>query len=438
MSDIEIKTLETEIAALEKKLNEKKSRLQELKSKHISCPYSNVLTSEEIVRYSRQMIMPQICKSGQRNLKEGKILIVGAGGLGCPASLYLAAAGIGEIHILDYDEVELSNLHRQILHYETNIGLPKVQSVADKLKSLNSNIKIVPLHIHASSSITDLVQKNKYDVVLDCTDNAPTRYLLNDICVIYNIPLVSGSALQMEGQLTVYHYLNGPCYRCLFPKPPPAHTVTNCGDGGVLGSVCGVIGVLQALETIKILTQMDGVLSGRLLIFDGSETTFRNVKLRQRVATCEVCGDNPKIRAPVDYEQFCGSRAHDKVININILESEENVTVEQLKGVLDENNNVVIDVRSELEFDMCRLPNTVNFPYSRIRDNKSLDELEGFIKRAAEGNKKVYLLCRRGNDSQRATNYLRQNFSNSLVKFLNVKGGLHAYSKSIDPSFPVY
>ncbi|EEZ98663.1 adenylyltransferase and sulfurtransferase MOCS3 [Tribolium castaneum] len=437
MSNLEIKTLEAEIAALERTLDEKKFRLQQLKSEHVSCPYSDVLSSEEIVRYSRQIIMPQICKSGQIKLKESKILIVGAGGLGCPASLYLAAAGVGEIHIVDYDEVELSNLHRQILHYEHDIGLPKVQSASEKLKRLNSNIKIVPLHIHAFSSITDFVQKNKYDAVLDCTDNAPTRYLLNDICVIHNIPLVSGSALQMEGQLTVYHYNNGPCYRCLFPKPPPAHTVTNCGDGGVLGSVCGVIGVLQALETVKILTQMEGVLSGRLLIFDGSETTFRNVKLRQRVTTCEVCGDNPKIKEPVDYEQFCGARAHDKVVNINILESEENVTVEQLRGVLD-GNNIVIDVRSELEFDMCRLPNTVNLPYAKIRDNKSLGELEGLVKRAREGNKNVYLLCRRGNDSQRATSYLRQNFSNTSVRFWNVKGGLHAYSKSIDPTFPVY
>jgi adenylyltransferase/sulfurtransferase len=220
---------------------------------------------------------------------------------------------LGDIHIVDYDEVELSNLHRQILHHEGDIGVLKVHSASDKLRDINSNINVVPHHIHASSSIVELITKHAYDVVLDCSDNAPTRYLLNDICVIHNIPLVSGSALQMEGQLTVYHYKNGPCYRCLFPTPPPPHTVTNCGDGGVLGAVAGVVGVLQALETVKILTEMDGVLSGRLLLFDGSGTNFRNVKLRQRVAECAVCGDNPTITTPIDYEQFCGSKAHDKV-----------------------------------------------------------------------------------------------------------------------------
>jgi adenylyltransferase/sulfurtransferase len=428
----EIKALEKEIAIIQQTLQEKKARLQQLKSEAPPCPYSDILSSEEVVRYSRQMLMPQISMLGQVALKNSQVLIVGAGGLGCPASLYLAAAGVGDIHIVDYDEVELSNLHRQILHHEGDIGVLKVHSASDKLRDINSNINVVPHHIHASSSIVELITKHAYDVVLDCSDNAPTRYLLNDICVIHNIPLVSGSALQMEGQLTVYHYKNGPCYRCLFPTPPPPHTVTNCGDGGVLGAVAGVVGVLQALETVKILTEMDGVLSGRLLLFDGSGTNFRNVKLRQRVAECAVCGDNPTITTPIDYEQFCGSKAHDKVVDIDMLKDEENVNVQKLDHLLKE--GVVVDVRPELEFAMCRLPNTVNLPYARIKTNKGLRELKEIVKSV----KKVYVLCRRGNDSQRSVKYLRDNFPDSSVKFVNVKGGLHAYSKFVDSTFPVY
>ncbi|RZC35563.1 adenylyltransferase and sulfurtransferase MOCS3 [Asbolus verrucosus] len=435
MSNVEIKNLENEIAALERTLSDKKAQLHRLKNKVSSCAYSDMLSSDEIVRYSRQMIMPQVSVSGQVALKKSKILIVGAGGLGCPASLYLAAAGVGEIHIVDYDQVELSNLHRQILHNETDVGLPKVQSACDKLKKINSSIVVVPLHIHASSSIVEEIEKNRYDVVLDCSDNAPTRYLLNDVCVLRNIPLVSGSALQMEGQLTVYHYNNGPCYRCLFPKPPPAHTVTNCGDGGVLGAVSGTIGVLQALEAIKILTKMEGVLSGRLLLFDGSETVFRNVKLRQRVPSCDVCGDNPQIVSPVDYEQFCGSKAHDKVIDIEMLKSDDNVDVKDLARLIEE-NNLILDVRPELEFAMCKLPNTVNLPYTKIKGNEGVNKLETILKSMAKDNLNVYVLCRRGNDSQRAVDYCKDIFPS--VKFINIKGGLHAYSKVVDPAFPVY
>jgi adenylyltransferase/sulfurtransferase len=196
--------------------------------------------------------------------------------------------------------------------------------------------------------------------------------------------------------------------------------------------VAGVVGVLQALETVKILTEMDGVLSGRLLLFDGSGTNFRNVKLRQRVAECAVCGDNPTITTPIDYEQFCGSKAHDKVVDIDMLKDEENVNVQKLDHLLKE--GVVVDVRPELEFAMCRLPNTVNLPYARIKTNKGLRELKEIVKSV----KKVYVLCRRGNDSQRSVKYLRDNFPDSSVRFVNVKGGLHAYSKFVDSTFPVY
>ncbi|XP_063908727.1 adenylyltransferase and sulfurtransferase MOCS3 isoform X2 [Zophobas morio] len=404
MSITEIKDLEQEIIKLEDILRTKKALLHQLKTNNEwKCPYSDYLSTQEVVKYSRQMIMPQVSKLGQVILKKSRILIIGAGGLGCPASLYLASAGVGEIHIADYDDVELSNLHRQVLHFEEDVGRPKVDSVYNKLNS----------------------------------DNAPTRYLLNDVCVFHNIPLVSGSALQMEGQLTVYHYKNGPCYRCLFPIPPPTHTVTNCGDGGVLGPVAGIIGVLQALEAIKIILNVDGVLSGRMLLFDGVETTFRNVRLRQKMTNCDVCGENPTITSPVDYEHFCGSKANDKVIDVDILEHANNIDIQKLPHILKE-KYVVIDVRPELEYSMCNIPGTINLPYSIITTDKGIANLQELIKKDPDTYRHVYMLCRRGNDSQRSVDFLQKNFPDTSVKFFNVKGGLYAYSKEIDPLFPVY
>ncbi|CAG9825111.1 unnamed protein product [Phaedon cochleariae] len=313
-SKLEIEELKLEISRLKNELTEKENLLNKLKNK---CHYNEQLSTEEIVRYSRQMMIPDVNLKGQVALKNSKVLVVGVGGLGCPAALYLAAAGVGEISLMDYDEVELSNLHRQILHGQDNVNAPKVDSAQKALNRINSSIKIIPLKEHANSeTMTDLLNKNKYDVILDCTDNVASRYLLNDASVLHKIPLVSGSALRMEGQLTVYNYQGGPCYRCLFPSPPPAFTVTNCGDGGVLGAVPGVIGVLQALETIKVITKSMDVLSGSFLIFDGSNCSFRKIKLRQRNPKCVVCGDEPTITSLIDYEQFCGSSAHDKFQNL--------------------------------------------------------------------------------------------------------------------------
>ncbi|CAG9826278.1 unnamed protein product [Diabrotica balteata] len=426
-----VESLKNEIKELQEELKQKERLLEELLRKdNDTIAESKTISTNEIIRYSRQMIMPDITIDGQKALKNSKVLIVGVGGLGCPAALYLATAGI-----VDYDEVELSNLHRQVLHSEDDIGVPKVMSAYNKLKRINSDIKIIPIREHANSkTIENLLHNNKYDVVIDGTDNVATRYLLNDICVLHNTPLVSGSALQMEGQLTVYHYRDGPCYRCLFPVPPPAHTVTNCGDGGVLGPVPGTIGVLQALETIKIITQSAGVLSGRFLIFDGSTSMFRNVRLRPRNPKCDVCGDEPTITTLIDYEQFCGSSAHDKVININILDKEQEVDINKF-CVLKE-CSVVIDVRPELEFKMCSLSHTLNYPYTKIL--KDLKEFQTFLEDNLGTSNNVFILCRRGNDSQRAVCYIKDKMGTQDINFYNVKGGLHAYSKIIDPSFPIY
>ncbi|KAJ8970260.1 hypothetical protein NQ317_018122 [Molorchus minor] len=390
------------------------------------------------MRYSRQMIMPNVRVNGQIFFKQSKVIIIGAGGLGCPAALYLVCAGIGEITIVDYDKVELSNLHRQILHSEEDLNQAKVDSAYNKLKSINSDVKIIPIHLHANSiTIQQLITQNKYDVVVDGSDNVATRYLLNDVCVMNNIPLVSGSALQMEGQLTVYHYKGGPCYRCVFPDPPPPQAVTNCGDGGVLGPVCGTIGTLQALETIKIISGSAGVLSGQLLLFDGSSTTFRNVKLRGRNPKCAICGENPTVTKLIDYEQFCQSSAHDKVINIDILEADEQVEAKEFSKIV--SNALVLDVRPEVEYQMCSIPGTINFPYSDIEKGHRMEKLNDLLNdKLTEVEYNVYVLCRRGNDSQRAVSCLKNRFSHIPVKFYNIKGGLHAYSRLVDPQFPVY
>ncbi|KAF5301485.1 hypothetical protein FQR65_LT08788 [Abscondita terminalis] len=431
----EMETLKNEIKILTQELRNKEKRLRELQNEmRIQNTYIATFSTDEVVRYSRQMLIPSISVSGQVALKESKVLVVGAGGLGCPSALYLAAAGIGELTIVDNDEVELSNLHRQILHSEFDVGVSKVNSATYKLLNLNSNIKINPVHMHVEGkSLMNLLNMKQFDVVVDATDNVATRYLLNDACVLKNIPLVSGSALQMEGQLTVYNYKNGPCYRCIFPVPPPPNTVTSCGDGGVLGAVPGVIGVLQALETIKILSNLSGVLTGRLLLFDGSDSIFRNVKLRNKNPNCAVCGSNPTITELIDYEEFCGAKAHDKVENINILYENENVSVRNLpKDAL--GSATVVDVRPEVEFKMCRIPNSINVPYLNIEKGTNLDE----INRILNSNKNVYVICRRGNDSQRAVSKLKVQFPDASVRFFNVKGGLHSYARVIDSSFPVY
>ncbi|KAF7268153.1 hypothetical protein GWI33_018618 [Rhynchophorus ferrugineus] len=443
MSESDINKLLTDISNLREQLKEKENNLVKLMSngcENGSNKYCANLNPEDITRYSRQMLVPEVGIDGQEAINNAKVLVVGAGGLGCPASVYLASAGIGELAIIDYDEVELSNLHRQILHNENDVNKAKVDSAFEKLQSINRRIKIVPLKLHAdSTTIKELFKNNTYDVVIDGSDNVATRYLLNDVCVFNKVPLVSGSALQLEGQLTVYNYQGGPCYRCLFPVPPPPETVTSCGDGGVVGPVPGVIGVLEALEAIKIIIKSPGVLSGRLLLFDGSITKFRDVKLRTRNSKCAVCGEEPTITDLIDYEQFCGAAAHDKVINIDILDSTDHINVKELSTKIGKNNCLVIDVRPSLQFQMCRLPNTHNIPLTDLKKPESLDKIRNLINEHNLGeNGEVYLLCRRGNDSQRAVTEIKRNMPDVTVKFLNVKDGLHGYAMEIDKSFPVF
>ncbi|KAG6460080.1 hypothetical protein O3G_MSEX011761 [Manduca sexta] len=338
-----VSVLEQEIADLRKVLHEKETELYQIKNgwvmRQLTTPveperqnynnsgvqYSGNLPKWAIERYSRQILLPDIGVAGQEKLCKARVLVVGAGGLGCPASVYLAGAGVGEIGIVDYDTVDVTNIHRQILHYERDEHVSKAESAAQTLRSINSRIKVTPYSIQLDSTNAMQVAAN-YDIILDCSDNVPTRYLLNDLSVMLKIPLISGSALQMEGQLTIYGYrannnpkemngnYTGPCYRCVFPTPPPPEAVGSCSTNGVAGPIPGVIGALQALEAIKYIVghSHSGLLVERMLLFDGDDTTFRTVKLRPRNSECAACSDTPSICQLLDYETVCKTQAKEK------------------------------------------------------------------------------------------------------------------------------
>ncbi|KXJ75321.1 hypothetical protein RP20_CCG011983 [Aedes albopictus] len=435
--EAQISELEGDIRTLRKQLKAKVQQLKTLK-KHFQKNCINKLNNNEIARYSRQIILSEIGVQGQLKLKRASVLVVGAGGLGCPSALYLAGAGIGRIGILDYDEVELTNLHRQLLHTESSVGLTKVESVQSYLEELNSQIEVVTHHLQLTSD-NALQILEPYDIVVDATDNVATRYLLNDACVLLKKPLVSGSALQLEGQLTIYNFNGGPCYRCLFPNPPPPETVTNCGDGGVLGAITGVIGALQALETIKIILGNTGVLSGRLLLFDGQQSTFRNLKLRPKKADCAVCSDQPSLTKLIDYEQFCSMKATDKDSHLNLLAPHERITVQEYRNLAESNvPHLLIDVRGANQFEICQLPTSVNVPIDDILKNRRTTEVAQLAAQSG-GNVPVFVVCRRGNDSQLAVRHLAELFrEQGLEPPRDIVGGLHAWTRNVDPEFPIY
>ena len=401
--------------------------------------YTHDLTNSEVNRYSRQLILDEFGTSSQSRLKHGSCLIVGVGGLGCPAATYLAAAGVGTLGLVDYDRVDIANLHRQVLHTENGVGQFKVTSAKEALSRLNSHITINCYQILLTSDNALDIARD-YDVILDATDNVATRYLLNDVSVLLDKPLVSGSALRFEGQLTVYHHKGGPCYRCIFPVPPPPETVTNCSDGGVLGVVPGVIGNLQALEAIKILTDMEVCFSGKLLLFDGLRCSFTTVKLRTRRVDCKACGNNPEITSLIDYVEFCGSKPNDKCINLSILSEEDRVSVEFLKR-LGEDSYVIIDCRKKVEYEICHLSNSVNIPLEELSNSAEPAKL---VDNVIDNNTKdIYFLCHHGNDSQKAVKLVRDSISlltdynqGRIIK--DVIGGVHLWSQLVDPSIPQY
>ncbi|KAK9507694.1 hypothetical protein O3M35_007493 [Rhynocoris fuscipes] len=425
-------TIQKEILALKAELREKEEELLDL----IEEQKNHTLSNHDIAKYSRQIIVPGIGVKGQERIKSASVLIVGCGGLGCPAAQYLVGCGIGRIGLVDYDDVEENNLHRQLLHLEDNIGMSKVKSASQALKKLNSDVKVDEYKVQLDSNNALEIISN-YDIIVDATDNVATRYLINDACVITGKPLVSGSAVRTEGQLTVLNYKNGPCYRCLFPEPPPPEAVSNCGDAGVLGPIPGVIGVLQALQVIYIIVENNKVLSKKLLLFDGIETNFRTVKLREKMKSCSVCGESPTIVKLIDYEQFCGAPANDKDPALKLLQVNDRLSPEELyKKLMSESPPVIVDVRSELEFQICKIPTSINIPLEDLTKQENSTVIESKVNADKNSSKSVCIVCRRGNDSQIGVTRLKKLFND--ITLYDLKGGLHAWARVIDNSFPIY
>ncbi|KAH7884571.1 hypothetical protein F5I97DRAFT_1929417 [Phlebopus sp. FC_14] len=396
------------------------------------CP--RLSRTDDYLRYGRQMILDNFGLEGQIKLQRASVVVVGAGGLGCPALQYLAAAGVGRIGIIDHDVVEVSNLQRQILHHEGSVGGYKALSAALAVQKINSRIEVVPITtaIHPSNASLLLAS---YDIILDCTDNAPTRYLLSDAAVRLGKPLVSGAAQKYEGQLCIYNLgENGPCYRCIFPKPPAAETTGSCEEVGVLGAVTGIIGNMQALETIKLITGLhDGEPS--LLLFSAiSAPCFRTIKLRARKPTCAACGSEELkigVIEETDYVTFCGG-PRPNWLERGLLSGKDRdrIHVHDLKKAIESQGDfTLIDVRPKTEFGICHLPSSKSIPLPQLLADPAshLPSLPP---------SKLFIICRLGNDSQIAADALRAIDSSLDIK--DIIGGLRAWSRDIDPQFPVY
>ena len=374
------------------------------------------LSAEELQRYSRHLLMPEVTSEGQKRLKAARILCIGAGGLGSPAALYLAAAGVGTIGIVDFDDVDLSNLQRQILHGTKDIGRSKLESARDRLRDTNPEIEI-ELHKYRFSSENASQLVAQYDVVVDGSDNFPTRYLSNDVCVFARRPNVYGSVFRFEGQTTVFApHLGGPCYRCLFPEPPPPDSVPNCAQAGVLGVLPGIIGMLQAIETIKLIVGIGETLVGRLLHFNALKVKFRELNLR-RDPGCPVCGENPTIFSPIDYEQFCGGRNEEAI---------PTMSAPELKRKMDACEPFeLIDVREPFEYEIARIDGAKLIPLGEIAER--VNELQR--------ERPIVVHCHSGQRSAQAVRLLQQR---GFANLYNLEGGIDAWSDQIDPSVPKY
>jgi len=383
------------------------------------------LTNDEIQRYSRHLILPEVGLEGQRKLKAGRVLCVGAGGLGSPAALYLAAAGLGTLGIIDFDTVDASNLQRQILHSTNDIGRSKLASARDRLSALNPALNV-------RSYETALTSKNAleifrdYDVILDGTDNFSTRYLVNDACVILGKPNAYGSIFRFEGQASVFATKGGPCYRCLYPEPPPPGLVPSCAEGGVLGVLPGVIGTIQATETIKLLLGGGSTLIGRLLLYDAWNMRFRELKLRRDV-DCPVCGDHPTVRELIDYDQFCGI-APPQTVAATPSNGVQEVSVQDLNAKLTSGAPVfLLDVREPNEFQIARIPGSTLIPLGQV--GSRVEEI-----RTAAAGREILVHCKMGSRSAKAVQVLKDNG----IEAKNVKGGILAWVDQVDPSLPKY
>jgi molybdopterin/thiamine biosynthesis adenylyltransferase/rhodanese-related sulfurtransferase/molybdopterin converting factor small subunit len=377
------------------------------------------LSPPEIRHYSRHLILPEVGTLGQRKLKAAKVLMIGAGGLGSPLGLYLAAAGVGTLGLVDFDTVDESNLHRQVLFGRSAVGRPKIAAAVDRLRDLNPHITVVPYETRLDSS-NALELFAQYDIVVDGTDNFPTRYLVNDACVLTGKPNVYGSIFRFEGQVSIFWGAKGPCYRCLFPEPPPPGLVPSCAEGGVLGVLPGIIGSLQANEVIKLIVGAGDPLIGRLVLFDALKLKFRELKLRKN-PDCPICSEHPTQTGLIDYEQFCGIDPHAEEV-----EAAFEISAPELKSWLDEGRPVtILDVRNPPEWEINQLEGAKLIPLAELQDR--LGELDPADTIVAH--------CHHGMRSARAVNLLREmGFSRAI----NLAGGIDAWSTMVDPSIPRY
>jgi len=382
-------------------------------------PQAASLSNEEILRYSRHLIMPEVGMEGQLKLKAARVLCIGAGGLGSPLALYLGAAGVGTLGIVDFDVVDYTNLQRQIIHSTADVGRKKLDSAADKLKAINPFVNVRKIETRLSSE-NALELFRDFDIIADGTDNFPTRYLVNDASVITGKPNVYGSIFRFEGQASVFATREGPCYRCLYPEPPPPGLVPSCAEGGVLGILPGLVGVIQATEVVKLILGIGDPLIGRLLLVDALGMKFRELKLRKN-PECPVCGKNPSITKLVDYEEFCGIRGEEQAVET----STADIQVEELKRRLDKGDDIfVLDVREPHEYQICNIGGYL-IPLGDLP--KRVSELDS--------SREIVAHCRSGVRSAKAVDFLRQA---GFKKIHNLAGGILAWADRVDPKMPKY
>jgi sulfur-carrier protein adenylyltransferase/sulfurtransferase len=384
-------------------------------------PFIPGLTRDEILRYSRHLLIPEVGLEGQRKLKGSSALIIGTGGLGSPVALYLAAAGIGRIGLVDYDVVDSSNLQRQVIHGTATIGKLKVESARDRILDLNPDIE-VEIYNEPYTSENALRIAKDYDILLDGTDNFPTRYLTNDVAVFLGKPNVYASIYRFDGQVSVFYAKEGPCYRCLFPEPPPPGLVPSCAEGGVLGVLPGTIGTLQATEALKVLLGIGEPLIGKLLLYNALDMSFDFVKLKKN-PNCRVCGPNADIKELIDYEEFCGVPSHDH--DEGSAGAGWDITAPELAARLKGNHLKLLDVREPHELEISAIPNAVNIPLGTLAARLSeLDSAEDMV-----------VFCKAGTRSTRALELL---VSAGFKKVKNLKGGINAWAKEVDTNLPIY
>jgi len=377
------------------------------------------LSNDEILRYSRHLIMPEVGMEGQLKLKAAKVLCIGAGGLGSPLALYLAAAGVGTLGLVDFDVVDFTNLQRQVIHTTADVGRPKLDSAAEKIQAINPCVNVRAFQTRLTSgNALDLFRE--FDIVVDGTDNFPTRYLVNDACVLTGKPNVYGSIFRFEGQVSVFATEQGPCYRCLYPEPPPPGLVPSCAEGGVLGILPGLVGVMQATEAIKLILGAGRPLIGRLLLVDALGMKFRELKLRKN-PECPVCGPHPSITRLIDYNEFCGLRGEEKAGQSNLPE----ITVEELKQRREAGEEIfLLDVREPHEYQICNLGGHL-IPLNDLP--KRVHELDS--------SREIVAHCKMGGRSAKAVEFLRQA---GFQKVKNLKGGIHAWADRVEPTMPKY